>query len=148
MVRSARSGVDLVFSLVFKNWNKLLPTRLPIPDSHSQSALLYSKLSPTLFPLPTRALATMCNEACCHPSLCGTIRRRRRQKNKGFICKEGPSVIGPGCRRLFGKAAVCDDMMRPRRTSQPSVCHRNNTDIHFAFAARRHSTMSSRAKLV
>lgn len=29
---------------------------------------------------------------------------------------------------------------RPRRTSSPSVCQRNNTAIHFAFAAR-HSTM-------
>ena len=43
-------------------------------------------------------------------------------------------------RRVSASSLSTRPTARPRRTSPPSACQRNNTAVHFAFAAR-HSTM-------
>lgn len=41
-----------------------------------------------------------------------------------------------GSRRVFVSPLVCRPTAKPRRTSSPSICQRNNIAIHFALASR------------
>ena len=41
-----------------------------------------------------------------------------------------------GSRRVFASPLFCRPTAKPRRTSSPSICQRNNTAIHFALASR------------